>query len=241
MPSLANIMSRSGFDKGDNEEKIEEQQMGETQPGEVEEPGFFSKAADWVSSFLTPTQIGNGYRRPFDDSVYTDIPGTPTADGQFGQLEDDAVRQARMDAFNNEHPYISAAGMGATQGFASVMGGMQSALGGGTSILDNTDKFNEATQKYRDKWNQEYGDNYFTNPNGLVTDVSNGLGSSVPIMALSALMPGGAVAAGSARLTQALTRAGLGRFATSKIGQELIANTVRSPLSTFADGRRNTR
>ncbi len=192
-------------------------------------------ADTWSNVLPTPVQIGNGYTRPFDDSVYTDIPGTPTADGQLGQLEDDAVRQARMAEFNTKHPYIAAAGMGATQGFASVMGGMQSALGGGTSILDNTDKFNEATQKYRDKWNQEYGDNYFTNPNGLVTDVSNGLGSSVPIMALSVLMPGGAVAAGSARLTQALTRAGLGRFATSKIGQELIANTVRSPLSTFAD------
>ena len=123
----------------------------------------------------------------------------------------------------------------ADEGLANVVGGIQNAVGGGNGILTNVQRAEEGMQNYRDQWNNEYGDSYFLNPNKFATDVGSGIGSTVPIMALSALMPGAAVAGGTRALTSALSRAGLGRLAMSKAGQALIADTVRSPISSLAD------
>lgn len=177
--------------------------------------------------------------RPLDDSVYSDIPGTPVASGQFGELEDESVRDERMkdsaDYMVANWPRLYGGAVGAAEGFANVVGGIQNAVGGGNGILDNVQKAEEGMQNYREQWNNEYGDSYFLNPNKFATDAGSGIGSTVPIMALSALMPGAAVAGGTRALTAALSRAGLGRLAMSKAGQALIADTVRSPISSLAD------
>lgn len=177
--------------------------------------------------------------RPLDDSVYSDIPGTPVASGQFGELEDESVRDERMkdsaDYMAANWPRLYGGVVAADEGLANVVGGIQNAVGGGNGILTNVQRAEEGMQNYRDQWNNEYGDSYFLNPNKFATDVGSGIGSTVPIMALSALMPGAAVAGGTRALTSALSRAGLGRLAMSKAGQALIADTVRSPISSLAD------
>lgn len=178
--------------------------------------------------------------RPLDDSVYSDIPGTPVASGQFGELEDESVRDERMkdsaDYMAANWPRLYGGVVAADEGLANVVGGIQNAVGGGNGILTNVQRAEEGMQNYRDQWNNEYGDSYFLNPNKFATDVGSGIGSTVPIMALSALMPGAAVAGGTRALTSALSRAGLGRLAMSKAGQALIADTVRSiPTSNLAD------
>ena len=178
--------------------------------------------------------------RPLDDSVYSDIPGTPVAGGQFGDIEDESVRDERMkesaDYMAANWPRLYGAVVAADEGLANVVGGIQNAVGGGNGILTNVQRAEEGMQNYRDQWNNEYGDSYFLNPNKFATDAGSVIGSSVPIMALSALMPGAAVAGGTRALTSALSRAGLGRLAMSKAGQALIADTVRSiPTSNLAD------
>lgn len=178
--------------------------------------------------------------RPLDDSVYSDIPGTPVASGQFGELEDESVRDERMkdsaDYMAANWSRLYGGVVAADEGLANVVGGIQNAVGGGNGILTNVQRAEEGIQNYRDQWNNEYGDSYFLNPNKFATDTGSVIGSSVPIMALSALMPGAAVAGGTRALTSALSRAGLGRLAMSKAGQALIADTVRSiPTSNLAD------
>lgn len=178
--------------------------------------------------------------RPLDDSVYSDIPGTPVASGQFGELEDESVRDERMkdsaDYMAANWPRLYGGVVAADEGLANVVGGIQNAVGGGNGILTNVQRAEEGMQNYRDQWNNEYGDSYFLNPNKFATDVGSDIGSTVPIMALSALMPGAAVAGGTRALTSALSRAGLGRLAMSEAGQALIADTVRSiPTSNLAD------
>lgn len=178
--------------------------------------------------------------RPLDDSVYSDIPGTPVASGQFGELEDESVRDERMkdsaDYMAANWPRLYGGVVATDEGFANVVGGIQNAVGGGNGILNNVQRAEEGMQDYRDQWNNEYGDSYFLNPNKFATDAGSVIGSSVPIMGLSALMPGAAVAGGTRALTSALSRAGLGRLAMSKAGQALIADTVRSILtSNLAD------
>lgn len=178
--------------------------------------------------------------RPLDDSVYSDIPGTPVASGRFGELEDESVRDERMkdsaDYMAANWPRLYGGFVAADEGLANVVGGIQNAVGGGNGILNNVQRAEEGMQDYREQWNNEYGDSYFLNPNKFATDVGSGIGSTVPIMALSALMPGAAVAGGTRALTSALSRAGLGRLAMSKAGQALIADTVRSiPTSNLAD------
>ena len=177
--------------------------------------------------------------RPLDDSVYSDIPGTPVASGQFGELEDESVRDERMkdsaDYMAANWPRLYGGVVAADEGLANVVGGIQNAVGGGNGILTNVQRAEEGMQNYRDQWNNEYGDSYFLSPNKFATDVGSGIGSTVPIMALSALMPGAAVAGGTRALTSALSRAGLGRLAMSEAGQALIADTVRSPISSLAD------
>lgn len=177
--------------------------------------------------------------RPLDDSVYSDIPGTPVASGQFGELEDESVRDERMkesaDYMAANWPRLYGTVVAADEGLANVVGGIQNAVGGGNGILTNVQRAEEGMQNYRDQWNNEYGDSYFLNPNKFATDAGSVIGSTVPIMALSALMPGAAVAGGTRALTSALSRAGLGRLAMSKAGQALIADTVRSPISSLAD------
>ena len=177
--------------------------------------------------------------RPLDDSVYSDIPGTPVASGQFGDIEDESVRDERMkesaDYMAANWPRLYGTVVAADEGLANVVGGIQNAVGGGNGILANVQRAEEGMQNYRDQWDNEYGDSYFLNPNKFATDAGSGIGSTVPIMALSALMPGAAVAGGTRALTSALSRAGLGRLAMSKAGQALIADTVRSPISSLAD------
>lgn len=177
--------------------------------------------------------------RPLDDSVYSDIPGTPVASGQFGDIEDESVRDERMkesaDYMAANWPRLYGGVVAADEGLANVVGGIQNAVGGGNGILTNVQRAEEGMQNYRDQWNNEYGDSYFLNPNKFAADAGSVIGSSVPIMALSALMPGAAVAGGTRALTSALSRAGLGRLAMSKAGQALIADTVRSPISSLAD------
>uniref|UniRef100_UPI004027D284 transglycosylase SLT domain-containing protein n=1 Tax=Megasphaera sp. TaxID=2023260 RepID=UPI004027D284 len=177
--------------------------------------------------------------RPLDDSVYSDIPGTPVASGQFGELEDESVRDELLtdsaDYRAANWPRLYGGVVAADEGLANVVGGIQNAVGGSNGILTNVQRAEEGMQDYRDQWNNEYGDSYFLNPNKFATDVGSGIGSTVPIMALSALMPGAAVAGGTRALTSALSRAGLGRLAMSEAGQALIADTVRSPISSLAD------
>lgn len=178
--------------------------------------------------------------RPLDDSVYSDIPGTPVASGQFGELEDKSVRDERMkdsaDYMAANWPRLYGGFVAADEGLANVVGGIQNAVGGGNGILTNVQRAEEGMQDYRDQWNNTYGDSYFLNPNKFATDAGSVIGSSVPIMAFSGLMPGAAVAGGTRALTSALSRAGLGRLAMSKAGQALIADTVRSiPTSNLAD------
>lgn len=178
--------------------------------------------------------------RPLDDSVYSDIPGTPVASGQFGELEDESVRDERMkdsaDYMAANWPRLYGGFVAADEGLANVVGGIQNAVGGGNGILTNVQRAEDGMQDYRDQWNNTYGDSYFLNPNKFATDAGSVIGSSVPIMAFSGLMPGAAVAGGTRALTSALSRAGLGRLAMSKAGQALIADTVRSiPTSNLAD------
>lgn len=177
--------------------------------------------------------------RPLDDSVYSDIPGTPVTSGQFGELEDESVRDERMkdsaDYMVANWPRLYGGVVAADEGLANVVGGIQNAVGGGNGILTNVQRAEEGMQDYRDQWNNTYGDSYFLNPNKFATDAGSVIGSSVPIMAFSGLMPGAAVAGGTRALTSALSRAGLGRLAMSKAGQALIADTVRSPISSLAD------
>lgn len=175
--------------------------------------------------------------RTLDDSVYTDIPGTPV---DLGTLEDESVRNARMqdsaDYMAANWPRLYGAGAGAVENGANVVGGIQNALGLGDSILQNAEQFEKGMQDYRKQWDATYGDSYFLNPNNFANDVGAVVGSSAPILALSAMTPGALVAGGSRALTGALSRAGLGRLAMSKAGQALIADTVRTlPSSSLAD------
>lgn len=205
--------------------------------------GFLSGLRDFLEHPFqgSGTVIAPNYTpRPLDDSVYSDIPGTPVASGQFGDIEDESVRDERMkesaDYMAANWPRLYGTVVAADEGLANVVGGIQNAVGGGNGILTNVQRAEEGMQNYRDQWNNEYGDSYFLNPNKFATDAGSVIGSSVPIMALSALMPGAAVAGGTRALTSALSRAGLGRLAMSKAGQALIADTVRSiPTSNLAD------
>lgn len=202
-----------------------------------------NRVAEITPDALKPQVIAPNWQpRPLDDSVYSDTPGTPTADGQFGALEDESVRQKRMDEaaqyMADNFPRAYSAMLGAVSGAANVTGGIRNALGGENSdwILRNAEKSDEAMNKFRQQWENQYGDSgYLLNPNGLANDIGNGIGSSVPIMALSLLAPEAAVGVGTRAITSALTRAGLGRLAGSKAGQALIADVVRSPLSTAGD------
>lgn len=205
--------------------------------------GFFSGLRNFLEHPFqgSGTVIAPNYTpRPLDDSVYSDIPGTPVASGQFGDIEDESVRDERMkesaDYMAANWPRLYGTVVAADEGLANVVGGIQNAVGGGNGILNNVQRAEEGMQDYRDQWNNEYGDSYFLNPNKFATDAGSVIGSSVPIMGLSALMPGAAVAGGTRALTSALSRAGLGRLAMSKAGQALIADTVRSiPTSNLAD------
>ena len=76
-------------------------------------------------------------------SIDPSSPGTPTADGQFGALEDPSVRAARMqndaDWVASTMPHLYSFGHGAMTGMGAVVGGMQNAAGLGNSILKNND------------------------------------------------------------------------------------------------------
>lgn len=196
-----------------------------------------------IKDAFTPQVIAPNWQpRPLDDSVYSDTPGTPTADGQFGEIEDENEREKRMNeaaqwAADNM-PRSYSAMLGAVSGAANVAGGIRNALGGENSdwILRNAEKSDEAMNKFRQQWENQYGDSgYILNPNGLANEIGSGIGSSIPIMSLSLLAPEAAVGVGTRAITSALTRAGLGRLATSKAGQALIEEVVRSPLSTTGD------
>ena len=207
--------------------------------GNVNSGGAYGVNTYWNGE--QDVQTGKAWYQPTLPSTSIDpsAPGTPTADGQFGALEDPSIRDARMKndaawmAENMPHLYGGAAG--AVGGMGAVVGGIQNAMGAGNSVLENVDKFNEGMRPIREQWDKEYGDNYFTNPNNLANDLGSAVGSTAPIMALSALMPGAAVAAGTRGISAALTRAGLGRLANSAAGKALIEDVVRSPISTAAD------
>lgn len=227
-------------DKGNDDDT---QQDTSSEDSGYSASGILSAAKNFLEHPFqgTGTVIAPNYTpRPLDDSVYSDIPGTPVASGQFGELEDESVRDERMkdsaDYMAANWPRLYGGVVAADEGLANVVGGIQNAVGGGNGILTNVPRAEEGMQNYRDQWNNEYGDSYFLNPNKFATDAGSVIGSSVPIMTLSALMPGAAVAGGTRALTSALSRAGLGRLAMSKAGQALIADTVRSiPTSNLAD------
>ena len=226
-------------DKGNDDDT---QQDTSSEDSGYSASGILSAAKNFLEHPFqgTGTVIAPNYTpRPLDDSVYSDIPGTPVASGQFGELEGESVRDERMkdsaDYMAANWPRLYGGVVAADEGLANVVGGIQNAVGGGNGILTNVQRAEEGMQNYRDQWNNEYGDSYFLNPNKFATDVGSGIGSTVPIMALSALMPGAAVAGGTRALTSALSRAGLGRLAMSEAGQALIADTVRSPISSLAD------
>lgn len=240
-----NYLDKAAWDAGVYKDKGNDddtQQDTSSEDSGYSASGILSAAKNFLEHPFqgTGTVIAPNYTpRPLDDSVYSDIPGTPVASGQFGELEDESVRDERMkdsaDYMAANWPRLYGGVVAADEGLANVVGGIQNAVGSGNGILTNVQRAEEGMQDYRDQWNNEYGDSYFLNPNKFATDVGSGIGSTVPIMALSALMPGAAVAGGTRALTSALSRAGLGRLAMSKAGQALIADTVRSPISSLAD------
>lgn len=240
-----NYLDKAAWDAGVYKDKSNDddtQQDTSSEDSGYSASGILSAAKNFLEHPFQGmgTVIAPNYTpRPLDDSVYSDIPGTPVASGQFGELEDESVRDERMkdsaDYMAANWPRLYGGVVAADEGLANVVGGIQNAVGGGNGILTNVQRAEEGMQNYRDQWNNEYGDSYFLNPNKFATDVGSGIGSTVPIMALSALMPGAAVAGGTRALTSALSRAGLGRLAMSKAGQALIADTVRSPISSLAD------
>lgn len=240
-----NYLDKAAWDAGVYKDKSNDddtQQDTSSEDSGYSASGILSAAKNFLEHPFQGmgTVIAPNYTpRPLDDSVYSDIPGTPVASGQFGELEDESVRDERMkdsaDYMVANWPRLYGGAVAADEGLANVVGGIQNAVGGGNGILTNVQRAEEGMQNYRDQWNNEYGDSYFLNPNKFATDVGSGIGSTVPIMALSALMPGAAVAGGTRALTSALSRAGLGRLAMSKAGQALIADTVRSPISSLAD------
>ncbi|WP_292299867.1 LPD38 domain-containing protein [Megasphaera sp.] len=240
-----NYLDKAAWDAGVYKDKSNDddtQQDTSSEDSGYSASGILSAAKNFLEHPFQGmgTVIAPNYTpRPLDDSVYSDIPGTPVASGQFGELEDESVRDERMkdsaDYMAANWPRLYGGAVAADEGLANVVGGIQNAVGGGNGILTNVQRAEEGMQNYRDQWNNEYGDSYFLNPNKFATDVGSGIGSTVPIMALSALMPGAAVAGGTRALTSALSRAGLGRLAMSKAGQALIADTVRSPISSLAD------
>lgn len=240
-----NYLDKAAWDAGVYKDKGNDddtQQDTSSEDSGFSASGILSAAKNFLEHPFqgTGTVIAPNYTpRPLDDSVYSDIPGTPVASGQFGELEDESVRDERMkdsaDYMAANWPRLYGGVVAADEGLANVVGGIQNAVGGGNGILTNVQRAEEGMQDYRDQWNNEYGDSYFLNPNKFAIDVGSGIGSTVPIMALSALMPGAAVAGGTRALTSALSRAGLGRLAMSKAGQALIADTVRSPISSLAD------
>lgn len=240
-----NYLDKAAWDAGvykDKSNNDDTQQDTSSEDSGYSASGILSAAKNFLEHPFQGmgTVIAPNYTpRPLDDSVYSDIPGTPVASGQFGELEDESVRDERMkdsaDYMAANWPRLYGGVVAADEGLANVVGGIQNAVGGGNGILTNVQRAEEGMQNYRDQWNNEYGDSYFLNPNKFATDVGSGIGSTVPIMALSALMPGAAVAGGTRALTSALSRAGLGRLAMSKAGQALIADTVRSPISSLAD------
>ena len=220
----------------------ENMQNPETTLGDVGN-AIADRISEITPDALKPQVIAPNWQpRPLNDSVYSDTPGTPTADGQFGALEDENEREKRMNeaaqwAADNM-PRSYSAMLGAVSGAANVAGGIRNALGGENSdwILRNAEKSDEAMNKFRQQWENQYGDSgYILNPNGLANEIGSGIGSSIPIMSLSLLAPEAAVGVGTRAITSALTRAGLGRLATSKAGQALIEEVVRSPLSTAGD------
>lgn len=241
-----NYLDKAAWDAGVYKDKSNDddtQQDTSSEDSGYSASGILSAAKNFLEHPFQGmgTVIAPNYTpRPLDDSVYSDIPGTPVASGQFGELEDESVRDERMkdsaDYMAANWPRLYGGVVAADEGLANVVGGIQNAVGGGNGILTNVQRAEEGMQNYRDQWNNEYGDSYFLNPNKFATDAGSVIGSSVPIMALSALMPGAAVAGGTRALTSALSRAGLGRLAMSKAGQALIADTVRSiPTSNLAD------
>ena len=241
-----NYLDKAAWDAGVYKDKGNDddtQQDTSSEDSGFSASGILSAAKNFLEHPFqgTGTVIAPNYTpRPLDDSVYSDIPGTPVAIGQFGELEDESVRDERMkdsaDYMAANWPRLYGGVVAADEGLANVVGGIQNAVGGGNGILTNVPRAEEGMQNYRDQWNNEYGDSYFLNPNKFATDAGSVIGSSVPIMTLSALMPGAAVAGGTRALTSALSRAGLGRLAMSKAGQALIADTVRSiPTSNLAD------
>lgn len=195
-----------------------------------------------IKKALTPTAIAPNWQpRPLGDSVYTDTPGAPT-EGAFGALEDEGVRQERMDNYAqwaaDNIPHAYAGMIGGVEGLANVVGGIRNAAGGEDSdwILRNAEKAEKSIANIRRNWDDQYGDSsYIFNPNGLANDIGNGIGSSLPIMGLSLLAPEAAVGLGTRAATSALSRMGLGRLAASKAGQALIGDVMRSPLSTAGD------
>lgn len=241
-----NYLDKAAWDAGVYKDKGNDdgtQQDTSSEDSGYSASGILSAAKNFLEHPFqgTGTVIAPNYTpRPLDDSVYSDIPGTPVASGQFGELEDESVRDERMkdsaDYMAANWPRLYGGVVAADEGLANVVGGIQNAVGGGNGILTNVPRAEEGMQDYRDQWNNEYGDSYFLNPNKFATDAGSVIGSSVPIMAFSGLMPGAAVAGGTRALTSALSRAGLGRLAMSKAGQALIADTVRSiPTSNLAD------
>lgn len=240
-----NYLDKAAWDAGVYKDKGNDddtQQDTSSEDSGYSASGILSAAKNFLEHPFqgTGTVIAPNYTpRSLDDSVYSDIPGTPVASGQFGELEDESVRDERMkdstEYMAANWPRLYGGVVAADEGLANVVGGIQNAVGGGNGILTNVQRAEEGMQNYRDQWNNEYGDSYFLNPNKFATDVGSGIGSTVPIMALSALMPGAAVAGGTRALTSALSRAGLGRLAMSEAGQALIADTVRSPISSLAD------
>lgn len=193
--------------------------------------GFDSgvKPVDWSDSNYSNVQgLTNAYKTPeetaSEQEEWRNMGGLP----EVGPNE-------RAIEFEQNHPFIDSFATNALGGAINVAGGIGSALGY-DSASQMSDEYNKTMARKKQEWDNNYGaDNYVTNPGGLTGDIGNAVGSTLPTLATSALVPGGAVAVGGRALTSALTRAGLGKLATSTVGRNLIADVVRGQAPAVTD------
>lgn len=202
--------------------------------------GLLAGILERIKEAVTPTVIAPNYQpRALDDSVYADTPGTTTADGDFGQQEDESIRQQRMDDTANymieNYPRAYGGMLSFDNGVASSIGSIQEGLGLGDSAMQRAADAEKSQKPIWDAWDAKYGDNYFLNPKGLASDIGNAAGSTLPVLALGEVMPEAVVARG-VKLGQAgLSRLGLSGLAQKGATKALLGDLARSPIPNAAD------
>ncbi|MGE1061180.1 LPD5 domain-containing protein [Megasphaera paucivorans] len=226
-PSMPNLPEQGGeFGTAMPEEK----RAAQSQQSGINET--LNSIAQAAKQYLTPEPIGNGYQRPLDSDIDPSMPNLPEMNGEQGTAMPEEERTAQSQQFYSDHPYATGVLKGAVSGVGNMLAGAANDFGW-SAPLEGMDRVNASMQ--RPEFKSYTSMEYFTNPMGLAFDIGAGLGSAAAIAGTAALFPEAVVGTGTGAITRGLSRIGLQRAATSKVGQEIITNFIKTSPASFLD------